>query len=202
MSWQQMGAEWTKIGAIGQWVGAIGTFLAVATALFIAFLPSLQNWRRRPKLLLGFDNDRDVKSQSKTVSHPDGQNSRWLRVMVTNAKGRRPAKNCRAYLTGIRRDGADEFPNDVRQLFWTHDPSNLPQPRDLLAEVNHWIDLLAAIENVEDVQVRTYPPYAVEAGAEYVFTVQVTAEDAEPEMIRVRANLRGSWSALSGKQVR
>jgi hypothetical protein len=122
--------DWTKIGALGQWFAGIATFAVVFYALW-------QDYWKRPKLLLSFNNERDVKSQENTVGFDPSTLSRWLRVRVKNANRRKVAKNCRAFLIGIERvgpDGTSEdmFPNDVRQLYWTHDPSERPSARDLL----------------------------------------------------------------------
>ena len=136
--------NWNAIGAIGQCFAALVTFCVLVYAIY-------QDYWKRPKLILSFNNDRDVKSQANTVGwaglHPSTL-SRWLRVRVQNANKRKVAKNCRAFLIGIEKveSGEDQFPNDVRQLRWTHDHSEVPSARDLLPGVFHWVDIAGTIE--------------------------------------------------------
>src|SRR5437588_603783 len=122
---------WTALGAVGQCIGAIGTIAVVIYALW-------QDPWKRPKLIITFDGELDVKSQ------PHGHaGSRWLRVRVQNEKRRKTAKNCQAFVIGIRQiapNDVDRFPNDVRQLDWTH---GTPTSRDLVSGVVHRVDVVA-----------------------------------------------------------
>src|SRR4051794_15559359 len=108
---------WTAVGAVGTCVAAV-----VGIALFWYAL--FNDYGKRPKLSLSFDNSRDVKTQTNTIGlDPPSTVSRWLRVRVENANGRRTARNCCAYVTGIEQvlpDGnrKDWLPNDVRQMMW------------------------------------------------------------------------------------
>jgi len=191
--------DWTAIDAVGQWFAAVGTLAVVVYAIF-------QDYWKRPKLRLSFENNRDVKSQSNTVGLDPSALSRWLRVRVVNANRRKAAKNCRAFLVGIQRvgseaNGMDMFPNDVRPLIWTHDPSGCASARDLLPGVAHWVDAAATVDNSKVLSVRVQPAWSLNDAGDYVFTVQVSAEDTDPAVIKVRVHWDGTWQSLSGQQV-
>jgi hypothetical protein len=169
-----------------------------------------QTWRG-PKLRLDFKNDRDVKTQINTVNllhgieTPHSTKSRWLRVMVVNAKGR-AAKNCRAYLIGIKlvRQGGtleDRFPNDVRPMVWTHEPSGKPSGRDLLPGVAHWVDVAFAIEGEDVLHVSVEPACQLTETGVYEFTVQVSAEEASPKVINIKVHWDGNLHSLGGQEV-
>jgi pyrimidine deaminase RibD-like protein len=162
--------------------------------------------RECPKLLLGFDNAWDVKSQINTVGLDPSILSRWLRVRVKNASKRKVAKNCRAFLIGIERVGPeakkeDLFPNDVRQMVWTHDPPGSPSARDLLPGVDNWVDVVAAIDGQKALLVCVRPSWALGTPGDYLFTVQVSAEDADCEVIKVEVHWDGTWQSLRGLPV-
>jgi hypothetical protein len=189
--------SWKAFGALGPWFAGFVTFYLVVYTIW------RDQWKR-PKLLLSFDNDRDVKTQANTVGWvniPPSTVSRWLRVRVQNAKRRRVAKNCRAFLIGIEEapSGEDKFPNDVRQLRWTHDHSTPPSARDLLPGVSHWVDVAAAIDGQNTLTVCTFPPWVLGIPGDYVFTVQVSAEDADPAVIKVQVHWDGTWPSLRGQ---
>jgi hypothetical protein len=123
--------------------------------------------------------------------------------MVQNAPGRRVAKSCRAFLVGIERvapDGflADVFPNDARALAWMHDPTQKPSPLDLLPGIRHWVDVAAAIDGQAALSVRVQPPWALDQPGDYLFTIQVSAEDADPALIKVCVHWNGTWQSLRG----
>jgi hypothetical protein len=191
---------WKVIGALGPWFAGFATFCIVVYTIW------RDQWKR-PKLLLSFDNERDVKSQVNTVGRiniPSSTLSRWLRVRVRNANRRRIAKNCRAFLIGIEEveSGEDKFPNDVRQLRWMHDHSDPPSERELLPGVNHWVDVAAAIDGQNALSVCTFPPWVLESPGDYVFSVQVSAEDADPAVVRVQVHWDGTWQSLQGKDTK
>jgi hypothetical protein len=179
---------------VGQWFAAFATLAAV---LYVIYRDS---WKR-PRLILSFDKNKDVKDQSKTIGVTDPEaNSRWLRIRIQNKPGRRVAKNCRGYLIGIRKVWADTaefqdvFPNDVRPLVWTHSPNEIT--RDLLPGVVHQLDLIGIEEGQRCLPVQCIPPFSLDIQATYVFTVQVSAEDAEPEHITVKIRWGGGWNSL------
>jgi hypothetical protein len=97
---------------------------------------------------------------------------------VKNANNRRVAKNCRAFLIGIKKLGPegkreDHFPNDVRELRWTHDHSEVPAGRDLLPGVTHWVDVAGTHIEKAGLAVCVFPSWALFAPGDYVFSVQV-----------------------------
>jgi hypothetical protein len=191
--------DWTATGAVGQWIAGIGTLALVGYAI-------LQDYLKRPKLLLSFDNEQDVKSQLNTVGLDPSVLSRWLRVRVKNANRRKAAKNCRAFLIGIEKVGPeskseDMFPNDVRPLVWTHDPTGKPSARDLLPGVVHWVDIVGTIDGQNALAVQVQPAWSLNTPGDYMFTVQVSAEDADPAVIKIRVHWDGTWQSLNGRVI-
>lgn len=169
----------------GTWLGAIGTLAAVLYALYRDTLLG-------PRLTLSFDPDSDVRTQHTTIGIRDGVRSRWLRVRVENRSHNATAKNCRAYLIGVREMAPVSgrkphvIENDVRQLAWMHDPPDTWQPRDLLPGIRHWVDLAATIEGTPAALMCTYPPMKGGASGDYTLTVQVSAENSSPTQICIR----------------
>lgn len=193
-----MNVNWDAVGAIGQWFGVVTAIVAVVVVL------KHEYWRR-PELEVSFKSERDVKSQENTVGVASMRLSRWLRVQVMNKPGRRAAKNCRAYLTGIQRvlpdSVSDDFPNDVRPLQWMHDPLDEFGARDLLPGVAHWVDVVGTVEGHRELKLRVYPSYDRIMPGEYIVTILVSAEEADPVEISVRITWDGTWDSLHGRAV-
>lgn len=193
--------DWTMVSVVGQWLNAIA-----AAAIFVYAL--YRDYWRRPKLVLTFDNDRDVKNQTNTVLNSDGKNpipqSRWLRVRVENISRWRTAKNCRAYLIGVKKvglaaNGQGDLKDDVRPLVWMHDPSGRPSKRDLLPWIAHWVDIVFTEPSDARLNVCVYPPWHRLGPGDYEFTVQVSADGADPAVIKVRVSCDESWESLRGQ---
>ncbi len=194
---------WTWFGTVGQWVAGVGTCVAaVATLATLSYL-IFKDFFKRPALILSFDSDKDVKSQIATVGlEPPERLSRWLRIRVQNKVGRRVAKSCRGFLIGVDSTGADgktidHFPNDTRQLNWTHVPPE-GQSLDLLPGVVHQLDIAGTIQGMQGLQFMTKPPYALQQPGKYRLTIQVSAEDTEPQIIKLQIEWNGAWESLTG----
>jgi hypothetical protein len=52
--------DWTAIGAVGQWFAGLVTLGVLVYAIW-------QDSWKRPRLVLSFDNELDVKTQTNTV---------------------------------------------------------------------------------------------------------------------------------------
>jgi hypothetical protein len=191
--------DWNAIGAVGTWFAGIATFAAVFYVIW-------HDYRRRPQLLISFDNSRDVKTQKDTGGVKDLQlgripDSRWLRVSVMNANGRGTAKNCRAFLIRITKDGEDIY-SDIRDLRWMHDRSDTHSGRDILPGMTHCVDVVGAAPKLEGLTVRTIIPWSLLTDpGDYLFTIQVSAEEADAKVIKVQVHWDGKWESLSGEQV-
>ncbi len=186
---------WTWFGTVGQWVAGIGS---LSTLLYLVF----KDCFKRPCLILSFDHDKDVRTQINTVGldSPD-RLSRWLRIRVRNKVGRRVAKNCRGFLIGIERIGEDGkrlnvFPNDSRQLEWTHMPAETLS-LDLLPGVVHQLDVVGTVDGYTGVRVTARPSYALQEKGKYLLMVQVSAEDTEPQSITIPIEWNGQWDSLT-----
>jgi hypothetical protein len=188
---------WTAFGACGQWFAAFAT---LGTVLYLVF----QEYIKRPVIVCSFDNDKDVKTQYNTPGvDPPERPSRWLRVRLENIKGRRVAKNSRAFLIGIQRflengQVEDVFPNDVRQLLWEHQPPE-QMGRDLLPGVVHRVDVLGAISGDRVLSVRVVPFSRINVPGKYRLRIQAAAEDAVGDEITLVVKWDGSWESLSGE---
>jgi len=197
--------DWNAVGAVGQWAGAVATMLGVVVALGVLFYAIYHDYWRRPKLIFSFDNNLDVKTQTNTVNPQVPGYSRWLRVRIVNAKRRKTAKNCRAYLNRIDRvqqkgGKEDAFPNDNRPMGWTHDLTGPQTGRDPLPGVIHWVDVAFTVQGENGIGVCVAPPYALANPGVYDFTIQVSCEDADPEVITIRVCWDGTWESLRGER--
>jgi hypothetical protein len=184
-------AAW--FGTVGQWFAALGTLSAVLYLIY-------RDYWKRPKPTLSFDSNTDVKDQINTVGLPPSVVSRWVRVKVQNSPGRRAAKSCRVFLIGIEAtypngEVEDVFPNDVRQLRWTHQPPE-QLGRDLLPGVIHQVDLLAAVQGEDRFHIQVDPPYVQQRPGKYRFRMQVSAEDAHPQVLTIPIRWDGAWNTL------
>jgi hypothetical protein len=195
-----------QMGDVATWVGSI---TALVTAI-IGGAYAVLRWLRpkqdsRPKLVLGFDQQRDVKSQRNTVGLPSTVLSRWLRVRVENTPGRQAAKGCRAYLVRVSRPEPggrleELLVEDARPMQWMHDRPEVFGARDILAGVPHWIDVAHTADHVNGLMASVHPAWSIEEpGGTYLFTVMVVAEDSDPETIRLRVTWDGSWESLTGE---
>ena len=190
--------DWTAIGAVGHCVATTIAFVVLVYAV------QKDGWKR-PTLSLRFEPDHDVKSQDNSrlwAGERASQYSRWLRIRVENTNRWKAAKNCKAYLTGIKNlaTGEDLFPSDVRQLRWMHDHSEVPAGRDLLPGVVHWFDVLTSFHDRSRLAVCAFPEWGVDAPGDYLFSVQVSAEDTDPVALSVVVSSDGSWQSLTGRK--
>jgi hypothetical protein len=120
----------------------------------------------------------------------------YVRVKITNS-GKRSAKNCRGFLVRFERmasTGQFELIDDGDgsiQLVWTHSASQArDEGFDMSPGVSRYLDVLATYEGVSwfNLQVPRPPnvwtPYLSQLGR-YRFTIQVSAEEADPRTIRL-----------------
>lgn len=200
------------LGTLDGWVAGLGTLAAVLYVM-------LQDKWKRPTLLLTFDNDREVVTQTKTIDPKHPGKSRWLRLRVTASESRvlglwggSEAKGCRAYLVGLQRvepggKTTNIFIDDARPMIWRHEPTEMPAARDLLPGVPQWVDIAATFEGDADAEtlpplsVRAYPSCDIPMPGDYIFTVQVSAENAAAKTIKLKVSWDHIYSTLSGEQV-
>lgn len=174
---------------------------AVATAGGLLYL-MYGDYFKRPVLDVSFDPKQDVSDQHNTPSpfHPgvNLKRSKWVRVCVTNRKGRRVAKNARAFLIGARPVGMSGpgLRNDSRPLPWQNDYHN-PQPRDLHPGVMNRVDVLVAAEEAEGALPTCARPTCLLAVGDYRLAIQVTADEAVPVTIYLFSSWDGThWTTL------
>jgi hypothetical protein len=191
-----------ELGSAGQWFSGIVSFA-------VLFYYMYRDYVDAPKLMFTFDNERDVAPQSRTT-WPGGRHdtgSQWLRVRVTNEASRKVAKNCRAFLVGIKTSRGeippDWIPHDCRQLRWTHDHSTEPAGRDLLPRMSHWIDVATSFDTAKHVQLHCFPSTSLKVPGEYLLKIQVSAEGVESSAVaEIRIFWDGTnWRSLRGEHV-
>jgi hypothetical protein len=163
---------------------------------------------RRPALTLsrpwpGYADQSNTRRRDGSI-HPG--RARCLRVSVTNAPGKRVAKNCRAFLVGILRiepggKTQEMLPNDPRQLEWMHGEFR-PETRDINPGAGYQIDLLAACEGQKALEVAAHPLVALDQPGQYVFSVHLTADDIDPKGIEVNVCWGGTPDSLRPGDVR
>lgn len=187
-------------GTVGQWFSGIVAVLALG---YVLFREQILEHRKKPKLVLSFHMPPGYVDQVNT-RQPDGSRheglQRWVRIQVKAEVGSNAAKQVRAYLVGIKHDyphgESRPWPDhDVRQLQWMHG-NYQPETRDLYPGITHQIDLLQAIDGQHVFHVRVDPPFAIEGGGQYVFTVHVAAENADPKGIEVTVAYDGTRASL------
>ena len=77
----------------------------------------------------------------------------------------------------------------------------MPSARDLLPGVVHWVDIVGAIDGQSALLVQVRPSWCLHTPGDYIFSVQVSAEDADAAVINVQVQWDGTWRSLSGEQV-
>jgi hypothetical protein len=60
----------------------------------------------------------------------------------------------------------------------------------------HRVDLFSAAQNLNVVQVVCAPPWALDDPGEYLVTVQVLADDADLQDIKLHIRWGGNWDTL------
>lgn len=176
-------------------VGSIATFGALIRLIWADYF-------KRPVLEVDFDPLRDVRDQFNTLSpfHPrlTLKRSKWVRVCVVNRKGRRVARNARAFLIGampVNMSGP-YLRNDSRPLPWQND-SHDSKPRDLHPGVLNWFDVLLTAEEAEGGLPTCAKPTFLLAVGTYRLAVQVTADEADPVTIHLLSEWDGvDWTTL------
>jgi len=191
---------WTALGAIGQWFAGVMALVAVLYVLFHEHI-------KRPKLCVTFDKTRDVNDQLNTVGAfaqaiqlPLTTPSRWVRIGVKNQVRRRVARNCRASVIRLEKLGhgrkpVEVLPNPGRALGWEH-LRNGELARDVHSGGFHRVELLCATQNSNVVHMVCYPSWALDDPGEYLVTVQVLADDADPQNIKLHIKWDGTWDTL------
>ncbi len=179
-----------------------------------------------PDLRIGFrpDGNHQVKTRKfsgPTVYHqslanrpPIAQqapswNVTYVRVRVWNEKTRY-AKGCRGFLVNVEAiDNSGRFvPTgycDSIQLKWSYLPEGSPQLVDLPKGVNQYLDVIEATEDRTN-----FTPCTVSMPSAYDsifdktgvfrFTIVVTAEETEPQEIKLQVSWNGIWSEINVQQ--
>jgi hypothetical protein len=190
-------------GDVGTWAAAAATFLAVLVALFVALLPSLQQKRQKPVLVLVFG---EVEPFERPVFRSDenNQDKLWevrLRVGVKN-EGHSTARNVQvridqwwSYMKGqiVARTPGEQVPTwtenpidpvDAEWVGWSH-PDDPHLALDITPGSTDFVDLL--VLNVETQELRL--PISVRRGFKFPFTggpygeqrlaLSITSDNAE-----------------------
>ena len=158
---------------------------------------------KRPELILSAPPR--LFADQRNTQFPDGNVhqcwSRWIRIRVENRRGRKVARNCRAYLVGLKFIDKDAktlelLHDDWRPLRWMHDTAGR-QSRDIVPGAVHQIDLVATSEQSSRIVFQVDPPLGDDKHGKYVFTVHVVAEDAEPKGLEIPVCWSGTYESLN-----
>jgi hypothetical protein len=126
---------WTLLAVTGEtartWAAVAGAMATSAAVLLALYRETFREWRLRPKLALAFAGPPfDAITVSIPYAPHPGRHvpTHWLRLEVSNAKGRRSARDVQVLLTAVHRIEDLEkrwHPLDTVALIW----SNQDQPR-------------------------------------------------------------------------
>jgi hypothetical protein len=117
--------------------------------------------------------------------------------------GKTAAKACRVYLMDMliaKLPEANYAPDchlHVRQLDWTHDKEGGSlSTRDLLPGIHQFVDLFSTHMHATNLRLRTFPEKQLPYERYYIFTLQVSADGAEPAVLRLRVKWPGVWNQV------
>lgn len=188
-------ADW---GTWGQWVSGVST---AAGLLWILF----KDLRKAPKLEITFEAHRDIATQGDTPAS-DGKSrwprTRWVRVCVKNAEGRRVAKNGRAVIVGVKALTPSGWVNSrmghvSRPTAWANDFHEI-KTRDLHPGVSNWVDV--AFTNAQSVGLFTNaePKLSFPEAGDYLFAISVSAEESAVARFYLLVRWDGlNWESLT-----
>lgn len=177
--------------------GAIGGALAFVGGDY------LLRWLHKPSLLLEFRDNKDCKSPTPMNKDDVETEGYYIRIKVTN-ENRHIAKDCRAYLINFeRKDENNGFVRteycDSIPLGWScRDKKDRFRGIDIPRGINQYVDVIATVKDssvyIPQIMV---PPYRYsklfEKKGIFQFTIQVTADDANPKTIKLILNWKGDW---------
>jgi len=130
-------------------------------------------------------------------------NAYYIRVKVTNKK-RRVTQGCRAYLVNIEKEQNKGGFNptsycDSIQLAWSNSGEHAYDDIDISKGVNQFVDIIATNSDIDyfEPQIRV-KPYRYESLFREIgvfrFTIQISAENADPKIIKLIFKWSGDWS--------
>ena len=180
----------------------LGFFSAVFTEPF-------RQWLFKPKLTLEFGSEVSGCVSRTRIANSRGEHvadAFYVRVKVTN-NSRFTARNCRAYLINVeKKDNAGKFiPTiycDSIPLAWSCQGQRDPtRPLDIPKGVNQYVDVLSTNSQTGLYRPEITPiPFRYtelfEEAGEFVFTLQVAADQTPPVTTKVELEWHGSWDTF------
>ena len=169
--------------------------------LIAVFAEPLRQLLFKPKLELEFKEGQDFRTPTPMTS---GRDSYYIRVKVTNKK-RNVARGCRAYLVNVEKEndrGKFEQTSycDSIPLAWSNQTlGEQYKGIDLSKGINQFVDIIATFSHTDyfepQIVVRPlrYESLFKESGV-FRFTIQISAENADPEIIKLIFKWQGNWS--------
>jgi hypothetical protein len=187
-------------------VAAVG---GVTGGLVTGFYSHARAWFTRPRLSVDYANEERHFIDFNAVNWEGRDISAvYVRVRVRN-EGRRVAKGCRVFLTGL---------DEVHPSGTT--PTNLPdalvlgwpgghdfEPRDIPRGISFYADLVMVSKHIEGwgfcvKEIYANQKHLAQYRGTYRFHVLVTADDADPGQCRVDASYDGDWHNFRAVPVR
>lgn len=157
-------AEWDDVR---EWLIAIGTVGAVITALVVAGRPDRAARRRRPSLSLSLDDQLGLTIECVTLFENDtpvgSTPATWIRLSVTNAKGKDTATDVELFAARITEPDAGDTQRFAHVSFppfgWPHveDPRmDVPSGVTRLIDIG-WVDMDPGNALKDKLQLRIVP---------------------------------------------
>lgn len=188
----------------------VNVFAFVAGFLTAVFAEPLRRWLFKPKLSLDFSEKPDCISLTAESTYfptgkPETHSAYYVKVEVTVPK-RRMAKGCRGYLVNIDKKneetGAFEptIYCDSIQLAWSckRTDEERYQGVDIPYGVRQFLDVFSTRDDSQ-----MFAPKIAITPLRYIdlfkekgifrFTVQVSAEEADPKFIKLDLDWKGVW---------
>jgi len=186
------------------WLPLITPIIAFITGFVTSiFAEPIRRRIFRPKVELTFNNDSDHVSVTPDYSEGKEHNAYYIRVGVVNNSSRL-AKQCRAYLINVEEKVNSVYERtayaDSIQLSWSCRIFGAElEPIDLPHGVIQYVDLIATNSDNNSYwpQIRPFPKRYKEIfennKKSLRFTVQVSGEEMDPELIKIIFVWKGKW---------
>jgi len=184
----------------------------IAGFVIAIFAEPVRRFFFKPNLNLEFDENKGCVSGTFEVNKEGEKiaDARYIRVKVTNTT-KIIAKNCRAYLINIEKwDGKDNFmPTgyyDSIQLAWSCQGwMDRWRGLHICKGVNQYVDVLVTRNTSEafDPQIMCKPFRYLKLFKEkgkFLFTTQVSADRADPKIIKLEFDWNGTWDGFVVKR--
>jgi hypothetical protein len=188
---------------------------AVSGGIVAVFLQEVVHWWRKPSLSIEYENKSayqpktPIRWPNDFLNNPGAETSEYeatfIRVKVINT-GRSTAKNCRAFITAVRRqntDGSSDMivEQDAIALSWSMSP-HLWSPIEIPVGINQFADICHTLSRDNPSKLfltGNFPSRlrkAWEKAGQFEVDITVTADGIKPVSRTIRFEWGGPWDSL------